>query len=186
MDERLSLILINLLVKLGVAAAIAAALVRSVEFKSLLFREHRSLRDRVYLVLWLVLSDWIGKTLAQGLWTKFGATTGFTGDLSFETTVLLGAIAGRVAGAAGGALLALPFLLNGLWLVLPFNIIVGLIAGQLREFTPHQEEVWNFSPFNYLSILRWIRRSAPQPNWFDWQMIFLLTILFLLFVEGEA
>jgi len=56
MDERLSLILIHLLVKLGVAAAIAAAVVRSVEFKSLLFRGQRSLRDRIYLVLWLV--DW--------------------------------------------------------------------------------------------------------------------------------
>ena len=41
MEQRL--ILVNLLVKLGVAAAVASALVRSVEFKSLLFREDRSL-----------------------------------------------------------------------------------------------------------------------------------------------
>jgi len=33
------LILINLLIKLGVAAAISSSLVRSQEFKSLLFRE---------------------------------------------------------------------------------------------------------------------------------------------------
>jgi two-component system LytT family sensor kinase len=186
MDERLSLILIHLLVKLGVAAAIAAALVRSVEFKSLLFREQRSLRDRIYLVLWLVVSDWIGKTLAQGVWAKFGSMNPFAGDLSFETTIVLGAIAGRVAGAGGGALLALPLLFSGHWLVLPFNIVVGLLAGQLREFAPHPEEVWNFSPFNYLSILRWIRRSEPQPNLFDWQMMFLLTIVSLQFLETEA
>ena len=37
MEQRL--ILVNLLIKLGVAAAVASALVRSVEFKSLLFRE---------------------------------------------------------------------------------------------------------------------------------------------------
>src|SRR5215469_15459730 len=134
MNDRLSLILIHLLVKLGVAAAIAAALVRSVEFKSLLFREHRSLRDRMYLVLWLVVSDWIGKTLVQGVLTKFGTAKTFTGDLSYETTILLGAISGRLAGAAGGSLLALPFLLfGGRWLVLPFNIAVGLIGAQLRE-----------------------------------------------------
>ena len=54
------LILINLLVKLGVAAAIAAGLVRSVEFKSLLFRENRSLKDKTYLALWLVVSAWVG------------------------------------------------------------------------------------------------------------------------------
>ena len=59
MEQRL--ILINLLVKLGLAAAIAAGLVRSVEFKSILFREERSLRDRIYFVLWLVVSEWIGK-----------------------------------------------------------------------------------------------------------------------------
>ncbi len=39
MEQRL--ILINLLIKLGVAAAVASILVRSVEFKRLLFREDR-------------------------------------------------------------------------------------------------------------------------------------------------
>ena len=98
----LSFVLINLLVKLGLAAALAAALVRSVEFKSLLYREQRSLRDRIYLVLWLVISEWIGKALAAGVW-KFGATPSpFVGDLSLETTILLGALAGRFAGIAGG------------------------------------------------------------------------------------
>ncbi|MBV9624545.1 MAG: histidine kinase [Acidobacteria bacterium] len=186
MDQRLSLILINLLVKLGVAAGIAAALVRSVEFKSLLFREQRSLRDRIYLVLWLVFSDWIGKTLAFGIWTKFGAAGSFTGDLSFETTLLLGVIAGRFAGALGGALLGLPFLFNGGWVLLPFNLIAGLIAGQLRELTPLHEEVWNFSPFNYLSVLRWVRRTEPRPKFFDWQMMFLVSIVLLRVVQLEV
>ena len=95
----LRLILINLLVKLGLAAALAAALVRSVEFKALLYREQRALRDRIYLVFWLVISEWIGKALAAGVW-KFGATPSpIVGDLSLETTILLGALAGRFAGA---------------------------------------------------------------------------------------
>ena len=51
MEQRL--ILINLLIKLGVAAAVASTLVRSVEFKSLLFREDRSLKQQIYLVLWI-------------------------------------------------------------------------------------------------------------------------------------
>ena len=101
----LRLILINLLVKLGLAAALAAALVRSVEFKALLYREQRLLRDRVYLVFWLVISEWIGKALAAGVW-KFGATPSpIVGDLSLETAILLGALAGRFAGIIGGALL---------------------------------------------------------------------------------
>jgi len=181
------LILINLLVKLGVAAAIAAGLVRWVEFKSLLFREERSNKDRLYLVFWLAISAWIGIRLALGVWIRFGAESLFAGDLSFETTILLGAIAGRFAGATGGALLALPEVLSGgSWLLLPLNMLIGLVSGQLREFAPHREEIWKFSPFNYLSLYRWIRRAQPRPSFGDWQMVFLLAILGLRFLQLEA
>ena len=186
MDQSLSLILINLMVKLGLAAALAAALVRSVEFKSLLFREERSLRDRIYLVGWLVISGWIGKALVLGVWIKFGPANTFTGDLLFETTILLGALAGRGAGCFGGALMALPAAFNGGWLLVPLNSVIGLITGQLREFSPNHEEIWKFSPFNYLSLLRWVRRTEPRPSFSDWQMVFLLSILVLRFLQETA
>src|SRR5215470_15945201 len=182
----LRLLLINLLVKLGLAAALAAALVRSVEFKALLYREERSTRDRIYLVFWLVISEWIGKALAAGVW-KFGATPSpVVGDLSLETTILLGALAGRFAGVAGGALLALPWLFSGAWLNFPLYIVIGLVSGQLREFAPNHEEIWKFSPFNYLSILRWFRRAEPRPSLADWQVMFLLTIVALRFLLLQA
>jgi two-component system LytT family sensor kinase len=182
----LSLVLINLLVKLGLGAALAAALVRSVEFKSLLYREQRSVRDRIYFVLWLVISEWIGKALAAGVW-RFGATPSpIVGDLSLETTILLGALAGRFAGIVGGALLALPALFGGAWLTLPLYVLIGLISGQVREFAPNHEEIWKFSPFNYLSLVRWIRRAEPRPRLGDWQVMFLLTIVGLRFLQVEA
>jgi len=182
----LSLVLINLLVKLGLGAALAAALVRSVEFKSLLYREQRSVRDRIYFVLWLVISEWIGKALAAGVW-RFGATPSpIVGDLSLETTILLGALAGRFAGIIGGALLALPALFSGAWLTLPLYVLIGLISGQVREFAPNHEEIWKFSPFNYLSLVRWIRRAEPRPRLGDWQVMFLLTIVGLRFLQVEA
>jgi len=182
----LSLVLINLLVKLGLGAALAAALVRSVEFKSLLYREQRSVRDRIYFVLWLVISEWIGKALAAGVW-RFGATPSpIVGDLSVETTILLGALAGRFAGIMGGALLALPALFSGAWLTLPLYVLIGLISGQVREFAPNHEEIWKFSPFNYLSLVRWIRRAEPRPRLGDWQVMFLLTIVGLRFLQVEA
>ena len=124
MEQRL--ILVNLLIKLGVAAAVASVLVRSVEFKSLLFRESRALKQRIYLILW------IGVPMALGVWVRFIQTSFLAGDLSFETTVLLGVIGGRFTGMVGGALLALPALLHGEWATLPFNLIVGFVAGQLR------------------------------------------------------
>jgi len=65
MEQRL--ILINLLIKLGVAASAASILGRSVEFKSLLFRDERDWKQKIYLVLW------IGIPLTLGVWIRFGA-----------------------------------------------------------------------------------------------------------------
>jgi len=177
MEQRL--ILINLLIKLGVAAAVASALVRSVEFKSLLFREQRSLRQQIYLILW------IGIPITLGVWIRFGASSFVAGDLSFETTILLGLVGGRFCGIVGGALIAFPALLHGEWATPPFNVLCGFIAGQLRILTGNPEEIWSFSPFIDLSIYRWIRRNLPTPRRFDWQIMFFVTIVGLRFVHTE-
>ena len=177
MEQRL--LLINLLLKLGVATAVASGLVRSVEFKSVLFREDRSAKQRIYLVLW------VGIPLAIAVWIRFIQKSFLAGDLSFETTVLLGVIGGRFTGMLGGALLALPALLHGEWATLPFNLLCGFIAGQLRTLAPDREEIWSFSPFVDLSIYRWIRRNLPKPRPFDWQTMFFITIVALRFVHTE-
>ncbi len=177
MEQRL--ILINLLVKLGVAAAVASALVRSVEFKRLLFSEERTLRQKIYLVLW------IGIPLALGVWIRFTVKNFVAADLSFETTVLLGIIGGRLTGVFGGILLALPATLHGELATLPFNVLCGFVAGQLRNLAPDPEEIWSFSPFIDLSIYRLIRRNLPKPKIFDWQIMFFVTIVGLRFVQTE-
>src|SRR5215471_19461700 len=89
------LILIHLLIKLGVAAAVSSSLVRSKDFKALLFREERTFAQKVYLVLWLALP------ITVGVWIRFTAKNFFAGDLSFETALLLGVIGGRWAGSLG-------------------------------------------------------------------------------------
>ena len=100
MEQRL--ILINLLIKLGVAASAAAILGRSVEFKSLLFRDDRTLKQKIYIVLWMTIP------MTLGVWARFSVPKSFAGgDLSLETAVLLGVIAGRFAGVTGGLLVAL-------------------------------------------------------------------------------
>ncbi len=175
-----SVLLINLLIKLGVAAAVASTLVRSLEFKSLLFREDRSLKQQVYLVLW------IGIPLAVAVWFRIIQPKSFAaGDLSFETTVLLGVIAGRFAGMSGGVLLALPALLHGEWATLPFNLLCGFIAGQLRTLAPEKDDIWSFSPFVDQSLYRMIRRNLPTPRLFDWQVMFFATIVGLRLVQTE-
>src|SRR5207237_8215585 len=99
MEQRL--LLISLLIKLGVAASAASILGRSKEFKSLLFREERTRKQQVYLVLWF------GIPIALGVWIRFSARSFFAGDLSLETTILLGIIVGRLVCLLVGLLLQL-------------------------------------------------------------------------------
>jgi two-component system, LytTR family, sensor kinase len=173
------LILVHLLIKLGVAATVATVLVRSKEFKKLLFQEHRETRHKIYLALWMAIP------IALGVWIRFSVRSFLAGDLSLETTVLLGVIGGRLSGGLGGALIALPAGLHGEWAALPFNILCGVLAGQLRRVAADQEDIWSFSPFIDLSIYRWIRRNLPLPRLFDWQITFLLTIVGLRFLQTE-
>jgi two-component system, LytTR family, sensor kinase len=173
------LILIHLLIKLGVAAAVSSSLVRSKDFKSLLFREERTFRQKVYLVLWIALP------IAIGVWIRFSAKSFIAGDLGFETALLLGVIGGRWCGSLGGVLLALPAVVHGEWAALPLNLLSGFIAGQLRTMAVDKDDIWSFSPFIDLSIYRLIRRNLPRPRLFDWQIMFFTTVVGLRFVQTE-
>ena len=174
------LILVNLLIKLGVAATVSTVLGRSKEFKKLLFLEHREARQKIYLALWMSLP------MALGVWIRFGVRSFLAADLSFETTILMGVIGGRLCGATGGAILAIPAVLHGEWASLPFNFFCGGVVGELRRFAPEQEDIWSFSPFVDLSIYRWIRRNLPRPRVFDWQIVFFLTIIALRFLQTQV
>jgi two-component system, LytTR family, sensor kinase len=171
------IILVHLLLKLGVAAAVSSSLVRSLEFKSLLFREERTLRQKVYLVLWFSLP------IMLGVWIRLSQKAFLAGDLSFETTLLLGVIGGRWAGALGGMLMAVPAVVHGEWASFPFLVLCGLISGQLRAMALDKEDIWSFSPFIDLSIYRLIRRNLPKPRLFDWQIMFFATVVVFRFAQ---
>jgi len=177
MESRL--ILIHLLLKLGVAVVVSSTLVRSKEFKSLLYREERTFRQKVYLVLWF------GLPIMVGVWIRIVQKNFLAGDLSFETALLLGVIGGRWAGSLGGVLVALPALLHHEWAAMPFDVLSGFLAGQLRTMAVDKDDIWSFSPFIDQSIFRLIRRNLPRPRLFDWQVMFFWTIVGLRFVQTE-
>ncbi len=152
------LILVNLLIKLGVAAAVSSALVRSKEFKSLIFREQREPRQKIYLALWMAIP------IALGVWIRCSVKSFIAGDLSLETALLLGVIGGRLSGGLGGALISLPAALYGEWASLPLNVFAGIIAGWLRRFAPEQEDIWSFSPFIDLSLYRILSHDSAQSS----------------------
>jgi two-component system LytT family sensor kinase len=173
------LILINLLVKLGVAAAVSSSLVRSKEFKSLVFREERTFRQKIYLVLWFALP------IMMGVWIRISQTSFQASDLSFETVMLLGVIGGRWAGSLGAVLISIPAVIHGEWAAMPFHVLCGFLAGQLRTMAHDKDDIWSFSPFIDQSIFRLIRRNLPRPRLFDWQVMFFWTIVGLRFVQTD-
>src|SRR5579872_3641238 len=173
------LILIHQLIKLGVAAAVSSSLVRTKEFKSLLFREERTPRQKIYFVLWMALP------IMVGVWIRSSVPSFLAGDLSFETALLVGVIGGRWAGSFAGVLMGVPALLHGEWAALPFDVLCGLIAGQLRTLAADKDDIWSFSPFIDQSIFRLIKRNLPRPRLFDWQVMFFTTVVGLRFVQTE-
>jgi len=168
----LEFLLIQLLLKMGVATAVASALGRSHEFKKLLFATRRSRDRNILFVLFTCIP------FALGVYFRFRVKNFQAADLGFEAAILVGVLGGRVAGTLGGTIMALPALLYGQWLTLPVNAVAGFLAGSLRHFCRDEEEIWTFSPFIDLSVYRWIRRNLRHPR-IDWQTAFFLMIIAL-------
>jgi two-component system, LytTR family, sensor kinase len=163
-------ILVTLLVKLGVAAAVSSAVVRSRYFKELLFQEERNLAQKIHLMLFIVTP------FALGVLVRVSVRNFLAADLSVEAAILLGVIGGRVVGGVGGAILGLAALYNHELVALPFDTLVGLVAGIVRNAAHDKEDIWSFTPFMDLSLYRWVRRNLPFPR-MDWQTLFFLFIL---------
>ena len=90
MDQRL--ILVTLLIRLGVAAAISSVLVRARRFRVLLFREERTLGEKMEIVLHRRHADRAGRAGAHWVHNFYAA------DIAFEGAILMGVIGGRLVG----------------------------------------------------------------------------------------
>jgi two-component system LytT family sensor kinase len=163
------LILITLLIKLGVAAAVSGALARSRVFQNLLFLPKRRPVQTIQLVSFIVIP------LALGVWVRVVVPNFFAADISFETTILLGVLLGPLSAVGGAIALSLPAMLHHEYLSLPFDLAVAVTAGLFGKFV-EEEEVWSFSPFVDLSIYRWVRRNLRKPR-FDRQILLLVLII---------
>ena len=163
-----SLILITLLVKLGVAAAVSSSLARSKTFKNLLLEPRRTLKQTIGLVAMICVP------LVLGVLVRVKVPNFLAADLSFETTVLLGVLVGPLAAMGGGAALAAPALLHHEYWTLPVNLVVAAVAGAFGRFAD-REDVWSFSPMIDLSIYRWVTRNIRRPH-LDRQVLLLVLI----------
>jgi len=163
-----NLILITLLVELGVAAAVASSLARSVTFKRLLLEPHRSRRDSLKLIAMVCVP------LMLGVWIRVRVPNFLAADLAFEATILLALLMGPLAAIAGAVLLAVPAVLHHEYLALPVNLLVAAVAGAFGRFAD-PEDVWSFSPMIDLSIYRWVTRNLRRPQ-LDRQILLLVLV----------
>ena len=159
------ILLITLVVKLAVMAALATMLVRYRRFRHILIFERRAWPDRLIFALSLGIPLTAG--VVSRLLLHYDAA-----DLTLEGSFLAGLIAGPYAGATVGLMVGIPPLGNGEWGALPFAVGCGFAGGGLRELCP-KEAIWHFSPFVFSSLLRraWQMLRGLQV---DWQVVLLL------------
>jgi|SRR5687767_2391615 len=173
--------LVNLLVKLAVAASLASILVRFEIFKRSLLREDRSVVER------LLLAGSISALFGAGVATRVVTRTYIAADVGLEGCLIAGLVGGYVTGLVAGVLISLPAMFNGEFLAMPLFAAVGVLGGLVRDAAPDTEEVWRFSPFPDLSLYRALR------NWSDhrrtlFYLFFQIVILateFLRFVGNQ-
>ena len=163
-----TLILITLLVKLGVAAAVASALARSRTFQRLLFADKRRRRETAGLLAFFLVP------LTLGVLVRVSVPNFLAADISFETVILLGLLVGPGWAVLGGVVLSVPAVFHQEYLALPFNAALGVAAGLMGRLV-EKEEIWSFTPFIDLSLYRWVRRNLRQPR-IDRQILMLFLI----------
>jgi two-component system, LytTR family, sensor kinase len=158
-------LLVTLVFKLAIVAALATMLVRFRRFRHILIFERRALPDR------LILSLSIGAPLTLGVASRV-LLHYYAADLSLEGAFLLGLIAGPYSGAIVGGLTAVPALIAGEYGALPFAVGCGFAGGGLRELCP-KEAIWHFSPFVFQHLPRRLWNMVRNLQ-VDWQIILVL------------
>src|SRR5438477_4677514 len=156
--------LFTLLLKVGVAASIAALLARRHTLRCVLGNEERDVDQKIKLMLFTVPPLILGVTLRL-----VGAQYRFA-DPSLEGAFLMGLLGGRVVGPIGGAIITIPTLIAHEWLGMPAAAAAGLLGGLMRQAIPNKEELWNFGPFTFLNIPKAVVKFIRKVD-IPWEML---------------
>src|ERR1700716_4019487 len=147
-------LLLTLLLHVGAAASISALLSRLAIFRKVLFTEVRDSDQKLRLMLFVTPPMAIGVILRiVGHPYRFA-------DLMLEGSFILGLLGGRVVGPLGGSIVSLPAFLHHEWLATPMAALAGLVGGLIRQAMPRKEDIWDFGPFTFMNLPRWLWRMA--------------------------
>ena len=159
-------ILMTLLLKMAVIAALASVMARSKTFEHLLFVEKRNFHEKMQFVFLLGLPLAVGE--AARLLLNYAAA-----DVSLEGSFIVGLLGGYVTGGVTGGVLGLLPLLRKEWFSPLLLAVAGLMGGIIRALCKNREDIWHFSPFFDLNIYRSLRNALTFRQ-FDWQFILLI------------
>jgi two-component system LytT family sensor kinase len=157
-------LLFTLLLKVGVAASIAALLARWAVFRRVLYTEVRDSDQKVKLLLFLT------PVLAISVLLRLVGPPYRFADLMIEGSFLLGLLGGRVVGPLGGSIVSLPAFFHHEWLATPVAAFAGLIGGLIRQAIPKKDDIWNFGPFTFLNFPRWVARLVRHSS-IGWEVL---------------
>jgi two-component system LytT family sensor kinase len=143
--------LVNLFVKLAVAASLASILVRFRFFKNLLMTEDRTLDQRLRLGVSIAMV--FGGAVAVRVIT--GTYTG--ADVGLEGSFIAGLIGGYVPGLIAGTIISLAPMFHGELLSMPLFAAVGVLGGMVRDVARDPESIYSISPFPDRNVYRAIR-----------------------------
>ena len=168
--------LITLFVRLGVMAALASFLVRSVRLRKLLMLESRTLGQRFQLAAWVAF------VFGSGVALRISQRSYEAADLGFEASLLTDLVGGYVAGLAAGLLISIPAMFAHEYLSLPLFALIGIAGGLLRDCAAEKEDIWRFSPLFDLYLYRaiWRRHLHARPVY---HVLLLVSILAAEFVR---
>jgi two-component system LytT family sensor kinase len=160
-------ILVTLLVKIGVTAALASVVIRYDSCRRMLFAK----RGEIKLALL------IGLLLAAGVQARL-LLNYKAADLSLIGTSLVGLLLGTVPAIITGCMTALPAEMQGEYLAMPMEIFYGFIAGFIHNVYPRKEEIWQFSPLPFTNASRFIKQWWRFRE-IDWTFVFPIVVALL-------
>jgi two-component system LytT family sensor kinase len=73
-------------------------------------------------------------------------------------------------GPLGGAIISLPAFFHHEWLSAPVAASAGLVGGLIRQVMPTKEDIWDFGPFTFLNVPRWIRNLTRHAR-ASWEIL---------------
>ena len=165
--------LITLLLKLGLVASIAGFTIRYGPLRATLMMEARTLNQRLRLALWFA------GIFASGVGIRVLVPSYEAVDLGLEGSLLAGVIGGYVTGLLGGILISVPAMLRHEYLSLPLYAGIGVMGGLVRDCAADKEDIWRFSPFFDLNLVRALRKGQNYPR----AGVYLLFFAAILFAE---